>query len=541
VGVPLRVTRAIAVVIACVMLGFAADQAAISQGDSFFLQRKYEQARASYERAMASGARVHEDPLRAVRFGLSCLNSVAPDLPRAVEWLTIGVSLNPNSEEARSGLAQALTRSGRFEEATFHYRQLAATHPDNSEYAIGLGSALWQTGRKQDAVAALQKAVEQSPGSVPIRVEYARLLNFTNQFREAREQFGIVLRTHPNNVVAQVGLAKATSWEGDQEGAIAMYDRILQRRPGLYDALVGKAFALLWMGRRNEALQLLERAARHNAEDREVAEAIAAVRSGAPTPVMPAADEGQPTGTRELRSESTPGQSSPAQPQLPRAAASPTNAGKLNTKQGLTSEVLRSRGSGPAEPVRPTRSGRADPVSLGFLSVVAILLLALIVVRRRRNRVGTVPVSPVVASATDAQAAAVVPEVQARAGLVLIIGGHASVVEIERRCLQGWTAEVVAYESWVPAIPSLLQHEPALIVINALTDDGWTAPRIYHWISQNRPGFEDRAIVVLSTRDETNLEFKRNSGAACLFQPFQCAEFLELAKALSASATVPLD
>jgi tetratricopeptide (TPR) repeat protein len=276
----------IAVLAVCASgIGAAGDAASlVRDADVCVSERKFDRAQALYERAQAEGMEFERDLPRARNLAAVYLNGTPQDLTKAIHWLQIAVTLDPQSDSLRAQLASSLYRSGNLDAALDHYRVLAEAHPTSAEYTIPLATLLRQAGKSDAALQFLQASTEKYPGLVAIRIEYARQLNFTRQFAEARKQFSAVLAIEPQNLIAQVGMAKSTSYEGDQETALEMYDRILQRHPGSYDAMVGKAFSLLWSGRTEQAGLLLRQASVRDPDDREVHAALSALPHPAGAP-----------------------------------------------------------------------------------------------------------------------------------------------------------------------------------------------------------------------------------------------------------------
>ena len=258
----------------------------VRDADACVAAHKFDCAQELYERAQAEGMRFDSDLPHARNLAAAYLNSTHPDPAKAIIWLQVAVTLDPQSDSLRAQLAGLLVRSGNLDAAIDHYRILAQAHPTSTEYGIQLATVLQQAGKSDAALQFLQSSTEKYPSLVAFRVEYARLLNFTKQYPEARKQFLAARVLEPQNLIAQVGLAKATSYEGDQETAIQMYDRILQRHPGSYDAIVGKAFSLLWSGQTEQAGELLRRASVRNPDDPEVREALSTLPHSADSPAF---------------------------------------------------------------------------------------------------------------------------------------------------------------------------------------------------------------------------------------------------------------
>jgi tetratricopeptide (TPR) repeat protein len=531
----------------------AADDATslVSTADALLAERKFQRARVLYEQALAAGFRFEHDLPHARNLAAAFLNSTPPDLANGIKWLRIALQLDPNNDGLRADLAKVLLRSGDVEGAVNNYQVLVDSHPQSSEYVIGLAAALRQGGKGVASLQLLQAAVEKFPNLLAVRIEYARQLNFTKQFREAKQQFSAVLGRDPDSLIAQVGMAKATSFQGDQETAIAIYDRILRRHPGLYDAIIGKAFALLWSGRTAEARVLFEKGLRRHPDDQEVREALSSL-----------------SGSEVGRSRAVPQDSSEQAPRRPAQPASSEDrrrsAGKAATPRQAAEAAWQ---PGPMAEHDTSTSARLA-ILLVAAVICCVVAAAVHAVRGARlvkrpdfvekpaeedkgpgislpeieappDTLAVLPALAIEEAAGPAKAvellgAIEITEQPAPARMrpeVLVIGGSENLAELERRWLEFLGAESLWERNWIEATARLRDAPPDVMVLNAITDDGWTSLRMFNWIATNQAPLRTRSLVIVGAGEFA--EFGQfDFEARYLFEPFGASQWQDAVKSM---------
>ncbi len=267
----------------------ASSDALLKQADRYMLDGKTNQARATYERALAAGAQIEGDYVRSRNLGLCYMDGTPSDFSKAARWLEAALRLRPDADDTRMRLAQSLAWGGRQAEAVPHFRALAKANPNSSDHILGLANALYGAGNQDESFSVFSAYLERRPTDSRVRLEYARNLGYARRFPDALGQYQAVLQAEPDNVAAQVGVAKIFSWQDNLDTALQLYNKVLERHPQSYDALVGKAFTLMWMGRKNEARNLFQSAQRRNPSDRDVTTALRSLGPApAPRPATPA-------------------------------------------------------------------------------------------------------------------------------------------------------------------------------------------------------------------------------------------------------------
>jgi serine/threonine-protein kinase len=252
---------------------------------------------------------------------LGTLHSGSGEYAVAVMFFEDALEIDPSSEAACRGLAQAYESQGkindaeatyrkavevrgdwtsyqwlgrfynyqaRYGEAAAQYLKAAELNPDNHRPLIGLGGAHYFLGRYDEAIRAFQTA----NGICPTGAGYQNLGNAylgKRQFREAVRSLEEARRLDSNNYVIAGNLAKAYYWSsGNREKAINAFREAiklgmqeLKINPRNADAHVLLARYCAMVEQRVEALQHLATALRLRPDDPEYALIAAVVHNRA--------------------------------------------------------------------------------------------------------------------------------------------------------------------------------------------------------------------------------------------------------------------
>ncbi len=247
---------------------------------------------------------------------LGTLHSGTGEYGEAVIFFEDALEIDPSSEAAYRGLAQAYESQGkindaeatylkavevrgdwtsyqwlgrfynyqaRYEEAAAQYRRAAELTPDNHRPLIGLGGAYYFLGHYDEAI----RTFKTANGICPTGAGYQNLGNAylgKRQFREAVSSLEEALRLNSDNYVIAGNLAKAYYWSpGNREKGInafreaiklGMQELKINSRNADAHVLLARYFAMV--EQRAEALEHLERALKLRPDDPEYA-LIAAV------------------------------------------------------------------------------------------------------------------------------------------------------------------------------------------------------------------------------------------------------------------------
>lgn len=218
----------------------------------------------------------------------------------AVEQFRRSLELDPDRGDVRRKLANALARTGRFEDALPHYAALLATYPEHTaELEVQRATALVNLERPEEAIAAFERAVAAEPENAQTRLRYAEALEFLERsdaaakqweaaarlagdgedrarllaedarrlktqgrFDEALAQLEEVVRLEPEWSAARYELASLYGHLGRYDDALGAFRRVIEAEPRHAAARRGEIVVLLLVGRHDEAKTRLQEALR---------------------------------------------------------------------------------------------------------------------------------------------------------------------------------------------------------------------------------------------------------------------------------------
>lgn len=166
---------------------------------------------------------------------------------------------NPNSLEAKLGLAIAYQKAGQDSNAWQAYQQVLKQDPNNRAAlkAIGLlGSyrPAWQS----EGIAALTTLLQLSPNDTDARAQRALLYGYQGRFAESLADYQSLLQTNPTPDVL-LGAAQIYTYSGNHVEGIALFERYQTTGKIIPDnAITAYATALREIGKPDRAVQLLE-------------------------------------------------------------------------------------------------------------------------------------------------------------------------------------------------------------------------------------------------------------------------------------------
>jgi Tfp pilus assembly protein PilF len=163
---------------------FQAGRRALQEGDT-------DKAARLFERVLA-GAPGHGPSLS----NLALCRFTRRDFAAAEALYGQAVALEPDSAEARLGLATSMHRTGRLAEAIETYRSAHATDPANTTVLHNLATALRDHGRLDEALPLFRQALSLKPDYHACALNYATALFYKEDWGEAWRMFEARLATH---------------------------------------------------------------------------------------------------------------------------------------------------------------------------------------------------------------------------------------------------------------------------------------------------------------------------------------------------------
>jgi protein O-mannosyl-transferase len=165
----------------------------------------------------------------------------------------------PGTVEAEGGLADALWRQGRLEDAIPLY-QRAIRHAEDSVPLTNFGMVLAQLGKLDEAAALLRRAVAVQPGSYNAQVDLGLVLTERRELKEAEEHLRRAVELNPRGASAHYGLARLLLLEGQVDEACQQFQRAIALNPVDPAIRSDLAAVLLKRGKIDEALAQLQAA-----------------------------------------------------------------------------------------------------------------------------------------------------------------------------------------------------------------------------------------------------------------------------------------
>jgi TolB-like protein/class 3 adenylate cyclase/Tfp pilus assembly protein PilF len=156
-------------------------------------------------------------------------------LARADESVTRAIALSPNYAQAHYVKAEVLALSGRFDAALATYDRAIALDPNHAAAYVARGRALIAIGRAADAMAPVEKAIRLSPRDPDLFIWYYVLCHaHTHLARDAAAIEWCLKSTATGKSFwgAWTDLASAYAWRGQKAEATAAVAELLKVRPG---------------------------------------------------------------------------------------------------------------------------------------------------------------------------------------------------------------------------------------------------------------------------------------------------------------------
>ncbi len=166
---------------------------------------------------------------------------------------------NPQSLQAKLGLAIAYNRAGQIEDAFQAYQEVLAQDPSNQAALKIVGMmGTYRPEWNKPGIKALNTLLSLNPDDVQSRYYRALLFSYQGRFSESVADFEIVLANNPTPE-AIIGAAQTYSYSGDYQKAKQLFNRYKASGKQITDyAAVAYALTLRKTGNPQEAIAILE-------------------------------------------------------------------------------------------------------------------------------------------------------------------------------------------------------------------------------------------------------------------------------------------
>lgn len=181
------------------------------------------------------------------------------ELAEGVAALRRALELNHKIKGVQAVLAAALFETGSYEDAAVAYRN-ALRAQDDADLHQGLADALRRTGRADEAEASARRAVELEPANTAFLVTLAAVQHARRQLDDAASTLRRVVELDPDHLDARYDLGDMLYRRHRYAEAIACYQEVLARKPDHANALRHLGLSQFRLGRLDAAIASLEQA-----------------------------------------------------------------------------------------------------------------------------------------------------------------------------------------------------------------------------------------------------------------------------------------
>lgn len=181
---------------------------------SFAIAMRREDFGLARKRAEAALTLMPGDPSMLSNLGAALIQ--CNDTEAAMPHLNAAVEADPNHFYARRNRGMLKASLGQYAEAVEDIKVAVAAQPDRSDTRMALADALTESGKHEEAAAAIREAKDRNIGSQVERTYYwGRLMFRMNRFADARQAFAAVLSADSSDMKYYKALAAASFHCGD--------------------------------------------------------------------------------------------------------------------------------------------------------------------------------------------------------------------------------------------------------------------------------------------------------------------------------------
>lgn len=225
------------------------------------LQVKFEHARELHRRgAVAQAQKIYQEILNVEPGHFDCLHLLgvshaqAGEFERAVDLISVALSINSNNALAHFNRGNALKDIERFGEALVSFEHALELRSDYAEAHNNRGITLLKLGRAAEALTSYEAAVSFKPHYAQAWYNHGVALMELRRFNEALVSFEKTLDIEPRYLKALNNRAISLKELERFEDALVSYDEALELDPRYVEAIYNKANALAALKRFEEAL-----------------------------------------------------------------------------------------------------------------------------------------------------------------------------------------------------------------------------------------------------------------------------------------------
>lgn len=193
------------------------------------------------------------------RIGTIYLNS-QPSPALAVDHFRKALAIDANFQEARIGLAVALSQTGDFAGSAAEYRRAIALDPNNATLHRNLGISLYQARLVDDAIKSMERALALKPDDAETRIALIQLQVEKDLDKDALRNLDTLVAAKPNDPNTLVRAGTILTQLRLYDRAIASCAKAISVDEAFTDAYVCRGLALANQGHVRPALDDFNRA-----------------------------------------------------------------------------------------------------------------------------------------------------------------------------------------------------------------------------------------------------------------------------------------
>ena len=179
------------------------------------------------------------------------------------------VAKRPQNPRAHDGLAEALEKLGRMDEALAERREVIRLQPDESTYQHNLAMTLSAMGQREVALEHYQEALRLAPNQARTHNNLAILFGELGNNTAALRHYAEAVRLRPNDPLYHYNHGIVQMRAGRFAGAAASFEAALRHRRDYPDSHFNLATALMQQGRSEPAFSHYTEALRLKPDDPE--------------------------------------------------------------------------------------------------------------------------------------------------------------------------------------------------------------------------------------------------------------------------------
>ncbi len=210
-------------------------------------------------------------------FNLAQALSQSGRFDEAIAECREALKIKPDFPAAHNNLGNALIQSkpgsgtvpgqNALDEAIGHFRAALQIKPDFMQARSNLGNVLLQKGQVDEAIAQFQKILEMDPHIAEAEFSLGKAFLQKREVNKAIAHCQKALEIEPDHAEAQYCLGNAFIAEGKYSEAIANYEAAVRTRPDFFEAHHNMGCVLATIGKTDEALEQFNEALRLNGND----------------------------------------------------------------------------------------------------------------------------------------------------------------------------------------------------------------------------------------------------------------------------------